>query len=51
VIDKLIEEIQGVAKEAKAEVLKQATDPSLLIKGAQLASQAQKYAEKEPAVE
>lgn len=56
VIEKLIADVQGVAKdavkEAKSEVLKQAQDPQTLIKAAQLAGQAQKYAEdKEPVEE
>lgn len=45
-IEKLIADVQGVAKdaikEAKNEAIKKASDPTILIKGAQLASQAEK---------
>ena len=49
VIEKLINDVQGVAKdavkEAKSEVLKTAQDPQTLLKAAQYANQAQKLAE------
>ena len=56
VIEKLISDVQGVAKdavkEAQSEVLKQAQDPQTLLKAAQIAGQAQRYAEdKEPVEE
>ena len=45
-IEKLIEDIQGVAskaaKDAKSEILKQAQDPNVLLKAAQVAGEAQK---------
>lgn len=45
-IEKLIEDIQGVAskaaKDAKSEILKQAQDPTVLLKAAQVAGEAQK---------
>ena len=54
-IEKLITDVQGVAKdavkEAKNEVLKQAQDPQTLLKAAQLAGEAQKFAENKEPVE
>jgi uncharacterized membrane protein required for colicin V production len=45
-IEKLINDVQGVAKdaikEAKTEAIKKASDPTLLLKGAQYAAQAEK---------